>query len=166
MNRCPRLDSQRLRRRRVRGLQCGVTGRNFCDGKRTSLFARVLAGRRRHQLQPLFRLCVPGEMPAEKVVAFFLGYAPDSPRVYARLRGFVRRMCHCPPSRRGAQFAPLCPEGSSPSRTSAINAVTDASAAAVHIRCRYASTTVTDARADAQYRRRQRWCRGHADGLP
>lgn len=65
-------------------------------------------------------------------------------------------MRHCPPSGRGAQFAPRCPGGSSPSQTSAINAVTDASAAAVHIRCRYASTTVTDARADAQYRRRQR----------
>ena len=34
-------------------LAVGVTVRKSCDGKRTSLFARALAGRRRQQLQPL-----------------------------------------------------------------------------------------------------------------
>jgi len=39
-----RRDTDRLRRRRVRGLRYGIAVRKSRDGKRTSLFARALAG--------------------------------------------------------------------------------------------------------------------------
>ncbi len=58
-------------------------------------------------------------------------------------------MGRCPPCERRAQFAQRCSEDSSPSEAFAVNAAATASAAAVHITCRYASTTVTDARAVA-----------------
>lgn len=61
------------------GLQYGVTGRKPRDGRRTSLFARALAGRDDLSFN-LYRLrsgedsLRPCEMPAEKVVA---GGAPS-----------------------------------------------------------------------------------------
>jgi hypothetical protein len=68
------------------GLRYGVTVRKACDGKRTSLFARALAGGDVVSFN-LYRLrsgedsLRPCEMPAEKVVAFDLGYTPAPPRV-------------------------------------------------------------------------------------
>jgi hypothetical protein len=67
------------------GLRYGVTVRKSHDGKRTSLFARALPGGDVVSFN-LYRLksgeasLRPCEMPAEKVVAFVLGYAPDPPR--------------------------------------------------------------------------------------
>jgi hypothetical protein len=67
------------------GLRYGVTVRKSRDGKRTSLFARALAGGDVVSFN-LYRLrsgedsLRPCEMPAEKVVAFVLGYAPDPPQ--------------------------------------------------------------------------------------
>lgn len=64
------------------GLRYGVTVRRSCDGKRSSLFARALAGGDVVSFN-LYRLrsgegsLRPCEMPAEKVVAFVLGYVPD-----------------------------------------------------------------------------------------
>ncbi len=58
-------------------------------------------------------------------------------------------MRRCPPSGRKAQFAPRMLRRSSPSQAIAVNAAAMTSAAAVHIRCRYALTTATDAGADA-----------------
>ena len=61
------------------GLRYGVTVRKSRDGKRTSLFARALAGGDVVSFD-LYRLrsgedsLRPCEMPAEKVVAFVLGY--------------------------------------------------------------------------------------------
>jgi hypothetical protein len=60
-------------------------------------------------------------MPAEKVVAFVLGYVPDLPKAWARLRGLVRRLRRCPLSEPGAQFARRRSGGSLPSQASAIN---------------------------------------------
>ena len=68
------------------GLRYDVTVRKSRDGKRTSLFARALAGGDLVSFN-LYRLrsgeesLRSGEMPAEKVVAFVLGYVPDPPRV-------------------------------------------------------------------------------------
>ena len=68
------------------GLRYGVTVRKSRDGKRTSLFARALAGGDLVSFN-LYRLrsgedsLRPCEMPVEKVVAFVLGYVPDPPRV-------------------------------------------------------------------------------------
>ena len=67
------------------GLRYGVTVRKSRDGKRTSLFARALAGGdvvsfnlyRLRSGEDFFR---PSEMQAEKVVAFVLGYVPDLPK--------------------------------------------------------------------------------------
>jgi hypothetical protein len=67
------------------GLRYGVTVRKSRNGKRTSLFARALAGGDVVSFN-LYRLrsdedsLGPREMPAEKVVAFVLGYASDPPR--------------------------------------------------------------------------------------
>jgi hypothetical protein len=67
-------------------LRYGVTVRKSRDGKRTGLFARALAGGGDVSFN-LYRLrsgedfLRPCEMPAEKVVAFVLGYAPDPPPV-------------------------------------------------------------------------------------
>jgi hypothetical protein len=61
------------------GLRYGVTVRKLGDRKRTSLFARALAGGDVVSFN-LYRLrsgevsLCPCEMPAEKVVAFVLGY--------------------------------------------------------------------------------------------
>jgi hypothetical protein len=66
------------------GLRYGVIVRNSRDGRRTNLLARALAGgdlvsfnlyRPRSGVASLR----PCEMPAEKVVAFVLGYVPDPP---------------------------------------------------------------------------------------
>ena len=67
------------------GLRYGVTVRKSRDGKRTSLFARALAGGDVVSFN-LYRLrsgedsLRPCEMPAEKGVAFVLGYVPDLPK--------------------------------------------------------------------------------------
>jgi hypothetical protein len=67
------------------GLRYGVTVRRSYDGKRTSLFARALPGGDVVSFN-LYRLrsgeasLRPCEMPAEKVIAFVLGYAADPPR--------------------------------------------------------------------------------------
>ena len=67
------------------GLRYGVTVRKCRYGKRTSLFARALAGGNLVSFN-LYRLMSgegslrPCEMPAEKVVAFVLGYIPDIPQ--------------------------------------------------------------------------------------
>lgn len=67
------------------GLRYGVTVRKSRDGKRISLFARALAGGDVVSFN-LYRLrsgedsLRPCEMPAEKVVAFVLGYVPDLPK--------------------------------------------------------------------------------------
>lgn len=64
------------------GWRYGVTVRKSRDGKRISLFARALAGGDVVSFN-LYRLgsgegaLRPCEMPAEKVVAFVLGYVPD-----------------------------------------------------------------------------------------
>jgi hypothetical protein len=64
-----------------KGLRYGVTVRKSRDGKRTSLFARALAGGDVVSFN-LYRLrsgedsLRPCEMPAEKAVAFVLGYEP------------------------------------------------------------------------------------------
>ena len=68
------------------GLRYGVTVRKSRDGKRTNLFARALAGGDAvsfnvYRLRCGEGLLRPCEMPAEKVVAFVLGYVPDPPRV-------------------------------------------------------------------------------------
>jgi hypothetical protein len=91
----------------------------------------------------------PCEMLAEKVVAFVLGYAPDPPRVLPRLRGFVRRMRRRPRSRTQGSNRPAMLGRIIAEHAIAVNAATTASTAAVHIMRRYASTTATDARADA-----------------
>jgi hypothetical protein len=67
------------------GLRYGVTVRQSRDGKRISLFGRALPGGDVVSFN-LYRLksgedsLRPCEMPAEKVVAFVLGYAPDPPQ--------------------------------------------------------------------------------------
>ncbi|MBZ9856361.1 hypothetical protein LB566_21355 [Mesorhizobium sp. CA13] len=64
------------------GLRYGVTVRRSCDRKRSSLFARALAGGDVVSFN-LYRLrsgessLRPCEMPVEKVIAFVLGYVPD-----------------------------------------------------------------------------------------
>ncbi|WP_262269447.1 hypothetical protein [Microvirga yunnanensis] len=67
------------------GLRYGVTVRRSYDGKRTSLFARALpdgdvVSFNLYRLESGEASLRPCEMPAEKVVAFVLGYAPDPPR--------------------------------------------------------------------------------------
>jgi hypothetical protein len=67
------------------GLRYGVTVRKSRAGKRTSLFARALAGSDVVSFN-LYRLrsgedsLRPCEMPVAKVVAFVLGYVPDPPQ--------------------------------------------------------------------------------------
>jgi len=67
------------------GRRYGVTVRKSPDGKRTNLFARALAGGDVVSFN-LYRLrsgeisLRPCEMPAEKIVAFVLGYVPDRPK--------------------------------------------------------------------------------------
>jgi hypothetical protein len=67
------------------GRRYGVAVRKSGDGKRISLFARALAGGDVVSFN-LYRLksgedaLRPCEMPAEKVVAFVLGYVPDLPK--------------------------------------------------------------------------------------
>ena len=61
------------------GLRYGVAVRKSRDGKRTSLFARALAGGdvvsfNLYRLRSGEGFLRPCEMPAEKVVAFVLGY--------------------------------------------------------------------------------------------
>jgi len=64
------------------GRRYGVTVRRSHDGKRISVFAQALAGGDVVSFN-LYRLrsgegaLRPCEMPAEKVVAFVLGYVPD-----------------------------------------------------------------------------------------
>jgi hypothetical protein len=67
---------------RYEGRRYGVTVRKSRNGKRISLFARALAGGDVVSVnvrsgEDSLRPC---EMPAEKVVAFVLGYAPDPPQ--------------------------------------------------------------------------------------
>jgi hypothetical protein len=67
-----------------KGLRYGVTLRKSRDGKRTSLFARALAGGdvvsfNFYRLRSGEDALRPCEMPVEKVIAFVLGYAPDPP---------------------------------------------------------------------------------------
>ncbi len=63
----------------------GVTMRKSGDGKRTSLFARALAGGDTVSFN-FYRLrsgegsLRPCEMSVEKVVAFVLGYVPNHPK--------------------------------------------------------------------------------------
>jgi hypothetical protein len=64
------------------GLRYGVTVRRSRDAKRTSLFARALAGGdlvsfNLHRLRSGEGVVRPCEMPVEKVVAFVLGYVPE-----------------------------------------------------------------------------------------
>ena len=135
------------------GLRHGVTGRKSCDGKRTSRFA-CARGRRLVSFN-LYRLksgedsLRPCEMPTIRSSRLFWGMPPIH-------RGFkqgcVVSCDACVAARRSgrrAQFASRCSGKSSPSQATAVNAAATASAAAVHITCRCASTTVTDARADA-----------------
>jgi len=68
-----------------KGLRYGVTVRTSRDGKRTSLFARALAGGDLISFN-LYRLnsgetsLRPCEMSVEKVVAFVRGFVPDLPK--------------------------------------------------------------------------------------
>lgn len=66
-----------------KGLRYGVTVSVSDNGKRTSLFARSLAGSdlvsfNLYRLGSGERALRPCEMPAEMVIAFVLGYVPDS----------------------------------------------------------------------------------------
>jgi hypothetical protein len=79
------------------GLRYGVTGRRFCDGKRTSLFARALAGDdvvsfNRYRLRSGEDLLRRRGMLAEKVVAFVLRYGPRSTLGLSKAAWFVRSM--------------------------------------------------------------------------
>jgi hypothetical protein len=65
------------------GLRYGVTVRKSRDGKRTSLFARAggdVVSFNLYRLRSGEGSLRPCEMPAEKVVAFVLGYVPDLPK--------------------------------------------------------------------------------------
>jgi hypothetical protein len=96
-----------------KGQRYAVTLWKSCDGKRTSLFARALVGGDVVSFN-FFRLrsgedaLRPCEMPAEKVIAFVLGYAPDPPGARARLYGFRRRMRRRLVSWRRAQISSRC----------------------------------------------------------
>jgi hypothetical protein len=79
------------------GLRYGVTVRKSRDGKRTNLFARALAAGDVVSFN-LYRLrsgedsLCPCEMPAEKVVAFVLGYKSHRSRSLLRKRRLVLRL--------------------------------------------------------------------------
>jgi hypothetical protein len=82
------------------GLRYGATVRKPRDGKRTSLFARALAGGDVVSFN-LYRLrsgedsLPPCEMPAEKVVAFVLGYIQVQAHAPLKLPREVPRLgCH------------------------------------------------------------------------
>lgn len=67
------------------GRRYGVTVHRSRDEKRTNLFARALTGGdvisfNLYRLRSGEDVLRPCEMPAEKVVAFVLGYVPDLPK--------------------------------------------------------------------------------------